>query len=69
MKNQENTTRDSYGKVNYVNSYHNYTGNVGQLTYGKDNERLNESLKKTSDLLDEIYREYKIEEKIAKREF
>ena len=55
MKNQENTTRDSYGKVNYVNSYHNYTGNVGQLTYGKDNERLNESLNKTSDLLDEKY--------------
>lgn len=69
MNNQKHMQRDSYGKVNYVNSHHNYTGNVGQLTYGKDNEKLNESLKKTSDLLDEIYQEYRIEERIAKRQF
>ncbi|TLD84452.1 CJH_07325 family protein [Helicobacter sp. MIT 11-5569] len=69
MNNQKSAQRDSYGKVNYVDSYHDYTGNVGQLTYGKDNKKLNESLKKTSDLLDKIYQEYRIEERIAKRQF
>lgn len=61
--------RDSYGKVNYINDYCSNTGSVAQLTYGKNNPELDKSLKKTSDFLDKMYEKYKVEERIAKREF
>ncbi len=65
----EKLIRDSYGKVNFISNPYGYTGNVGQLSYGKDNPKLNESLQKTSDLLDKLYKKYKVEEKIANRKF
>lgn len=66
---KEELLRDSYGNVHYINDYYNNTGSVAQLTYGKDNPELDESLKKTSDFLDEMYEKYRVEEKIAKRKF
>ncbi|EOH3954123.1 CJH_07325 family protein, partial [Campylobacter jejuni] len=65
----EKLVRDSYGKINYVNDFCNNTGSVGQLTYGKDNPKLDKSLKKTSNFLDRMYEKYNVEEKIANKNF
>ncbi|HEA8165031.1 TPA: CJH_07325 family protein [Campylobacter coli] len=65
----EKLVRDSYGKINYINDFYNNNGSVGQLTYGKDNPKLNRSLKKTSDFLDRMYEKYNVEEKIANKNF
>ncbi|EAL5775091.1 hypothetical protein DR919_00995, partial [Campylobacter coli] len=51
------------------NDFCNNTGSVGQLTYGKDNPKLDKSLKKTSNFLDRMYEKYNVEEKIANKNF
>ncbi|EOH3683834.1 CJH_07325 family protein [Campylobacter lari] len=61
--------RDSYGRVNYVNDFHNNHGSVAQLTYGKDNPGLDKSLQEVSDFLDKMYEKYNVEEKIANKNF
>ncbi|WP_373274395.1 CJH_07325 family protein [Campylobacter insulaenigrae] len=52
-----------------MNDYCRNTGSVAQLTYGKDNLALDESLKKTRDFLDRMYEKYNIEERIASKKF
>lgn len=70
MKKQKTTQRDSYGKVNFINVPYMNTGSVSQVNCDvSDNSKLNNSLKKTSDFLDEMFEKYNVKEKLASRDF
>ncbi|EJJ3190342.1 CJH_07325 family protein [Campylobacter jejuni] len=66
---KKGSIRDSYGKINYINDFYNNHGSVAQLTYGKDNPKLHQSLQEANDFLDKMYEKYNVEEKIANKNF
>ncbi|WP_273214181.1 CJH_07325 family protein [Helicobacter rodentium] len=68
MKNQENTQRDSYGKVNFVNVPHMNTGSVADIQCGKEeDEELDKALQELSDSLDESYQKSNMDEYFARQ--
>ncbi|ELW4819500.1 CJH_07325 family protein, partial [Campylobacter coli] len=52
-----------------INDFYNNHGSVAQLTYGKDNPKLHQSLQEANDFLDKMYEKYNVEEKIANKNF
>lgn len=71
MKDQKSATRDSYGKIDYINVPYLNTGSVGNIDtkYVEQDKNLHESLQETSDLLDEIFKKNKIQEQIISGKF
>ncbi len=67
----EKLVRDSYGKIDYVNTPYFNTGSIANIdpNYIETNKKLHENLKKTSDLLDSIYTKNNVLEKIINGQF
>ncbi|MBZ7942044.1 CJH_07325 family protein [Campylobacter molothri] len=67
----EKLIRDSYGSIDYINAPYLNTGSVANIdpNYIEKNKKLHENLKKTSDLLDNIYKKHNVLEKIINGQF
>lgn len=59
--------RDSYGKVNYINLPYENTGSVSNIQTKINNDKLDKSLKKLSDTLDDLYEKSNINEFFKKQ--
>lgn len=67
MKNQKNT-RDSYGKVNFINAPYMNTGSVADIQCEKEEcEELDKALQELSDSLDESYQKSNMDEYFARQ--
>ena len=62
--------RDSYGKVNCINFPYMNTGSVSQVNCKESNNpELDNSLRETSDFLDEMFEKYNVKKKLATKSF